>query len=225
MSDSHRPATAWATRPPGRRSPFVGSPARTPLAVPPGLTEAIVARLCHDLASPLGAIANGLELLGLAGGGDGPELDLVTDSASAATTRLRLLRLAFGPVAGSDVPRAEMAAALGAIRGERLSVDWLRPDPVPRPEARIAALAMLALDAALPRGGRVEVRWERRWLLAAEGPAVADGLPAWGWLTDAYPRQPVIADSVQFPSLRLALDAAGRSASLKVSPGSLRLTA
>ena len=48
----------------------------------PGL---LGARLCHDLISPVGAISNGLELLQLSGDLNGPERDLIADSAASAS--------------------------------------------------------------------------------------------------------------------------------------------
>ena len=45
------------------------------------LASLIASRICHDLISPVGAIANGLELMSLGGASNGgPELALVTES-------------------------------------------------------------------------------------------------------------------------------------------------
>ena len=50
------------------------------------LYELIGSRICHDLISPIGAIANGVELLGMSGAGEtGPELDLINQSVDNAS--------------------------------------------------------------------------------------------------------------------------------------------
>ena len=58
------------------------------------LAALIGSRICHDLISPIGAINNGLELLGMTGSSEGPELQLITDSVGSATARIRFFRIA-----------------------------------------------------------------------------------------------------------------------------------
>jgi hypothetical protein len=43
-----------------------------PLQDKPDLAALVGSRICHDLISPIGAIGNGVELLTLAGGAQGP---------------------------------------------------------------------------------------------------------------------------------------------------------
>ena len=59
-----------------------------------GLAATLASRICHDLTSPLGAIANGLELLTLSDAQRTPELDLIAESVESANARLRFFRLA-----------------------------------------------------------------------------------------------------------------------------------
>ncbi|MEP3017383.1 MAG: histidine phosphotransferase, partial [Tateyamaria sp.] len=49
----------------------------------------IGSRICHDLISPIGAINNGLELLGMSNEREGPELDLISESVGNASARIR----------------------------------------------------------------------------------------------------------------------------------------
>ena len=56
----------------------------------PDITGLVGARICHDLISPIGAIGNGIELLGLTGVAPGPEMQLISDSAAGAQARVRV---------------------------------------------------------------------------------------------------------------------------------------
>lgn len=52
------------------------------------LAALIGSRICHDLISPIGAINNGLELLGMSGNRmEGPEIDLIGQSVQNASAR------------------------------------------------------------------------------------------------------------------------------------------
>ncbi|MEO0403208.1 MAG: histidine phosphotransferase, partial [Pseudomonadota bacterium] len=60
------------------------------------LAALIGSRICHDLISPIGAINNGLELLGMSDQRDGPEIDLISESVENASARIRFFRIAYG---------------------------------------------------------------------------------------------------------------------------------
>ena len=68
-----------------------------PVTAPLRVVELLAARLCHDLISPVAAIANGAELLGE----DDPDfvreaVALVGNSAREANARLQFFRFAYG---------------------------------------------------------------------------------------------------------------------------------
>ncbi len=114
-------------------------------------------RICHDLASPVGAALTGLEFLSGASGGANPdEMALLRDSLTGARATLEMLRLAFGH-AGTGA--ALDAATLGTtVRGHlatrpRLRLDWALDGPLGRTAAQHVALAILCAVHALPRGG------------------------------------------------------------------------
>src|SRR5512134_174684 len=78
------------------------------------LAALLCSRVCHDIISPVGAIANGLELM------DDPEtdaamrataLDMVRSSAKTATAKLKFCRIAFGASgsAGAHIDLGEAA--------------------------------------------------------------------------------------------------------------------
>lgn len=156
------------------------------------LAEMLASRLCHDLAGPLAAVANGMELLSDPDFGPDPEaIALVESSSVQATASLRFLRSAFG-VAGEreGQPAHLRAIATDWLRGRRVTLEWgLTQDALP-PEVGRLLLNLVCLAAeALPRGGVIAIAGEaapaaRRFILRAEGedlhlrPELQDGLDA-----------------------------------------------
>ena len=135
------------------------------------LAELLCARLVHDLSGPVGAVANGAELLGesiedgAAGAMAGEAIALLTDSAAAAVARLRFLRIALGAPGAAPTPLAEarrLAAdyfTKGVAGPEAMLLDW--PTALDAPLAQMPArlllnLLMLARDC-LPRGGAIRL--------------------------------------------------------------------
>jgi histidine phosphotransferase ChpT len=76
------------------------------------ITQVLCTRLCHDLAGPIGAVAAGVELAG-----DDPSqvdaetLQLLANSAAAATRKLKFLRVALGS-AGAQTPAKDFQATV-----------------------------------------------------------------------------------------------------------------
>lgn len=125
-------------------------------------------RICHDLISPLGAIGNGLELLGMSGSRAAPELALIAESVDNANARIRFFRVAFGSVSsGQGLGSGEIRAILAdLLRGGRLTVDWQPDGDNLRGEVKLAFLLILCLETAMPWGGRITVtRDGTRWRL------------------------------------------------------------
>ena len=70
------------------------------------LAAMLCSRLCHDMLSPVGALSNGLELLAME---TDPEMranvvELLEQSATISTNKLKFFRLAFGSANGSRWP-------------------------------------------------------------------------------------------------------------------------
>jgi histidine phosphotransferase ChpT len=137
----------------------------------PNLNALIGSRICHDLINPLGAIGNGIELLGLAGVATGPEMALVSESDENATAKIKFLRLAFG-VATQDqtVSRDEILSTLEAMaRGGRLSYSWNVAGDPQRLEVRTALLAVMCEETALPMAGDIEITLDQTsWTITAK---------------------------------------------------------
>lgn len=124
-------------------------------ADPLDLAGLLAARLCHDLAGPVGALVNGAELVA-----DEPDPDIrnefigmIAGGAAAVGARVRFHRLTFGGTAGG--PDMKSAEARGVLEGllavdKRLALDWqVAGDTLPRDDARLLlALALIASEAA-----------------------------------------------------------------------------
>ena len=78
----------------------------------PDITALVIARICHDLASPIGAIGNGVELVELRGKSLGEEGELVKASVNATVAKLKLFRIAFGQFHAEEMLNAAEISAV-----------------------------------------------------------------------------------------------------------------
>jgi len=127
-------------------------------------------RICHDLISPLGAIANGVELLLMSGAAASPEVALIAESVANANARIRFFRVAYGMASAEQrMGRPEILSILTDVTtGSRLGFDWAVPGDVPRIEVKLAFLAMQCCETALPYGGKITFsRDGTRWRIKA----------------------------------------------------------
>ncbi len=193
----------------------------------PDIAALIGSRICHDLISPVGAVANGMELLQLSGDGDRPEVTLISDSAANANARIRLFRLAFG-IASEDQLTAtdEIRGILSAIyAGGRVLLDWQASGSVPRREARAVTLAILCAEHALPFGGRLSVkRTGGHWKVSAETPRLRADPALWDILAGAQPAPDVPPSAVQFLLLPHHLSEMGRLCTTRQTQDVLELS-
>jgi histidine phosphotransferase ChpT len=137
------------------------------------LAALISSRICHDVISPVGAIANGLEMLDEEQDESMREqtMDLIRKSARQASAKLQFARLAFGAAgsAGAEIDlRDAERVARDFVQGGKHTLSWQGP-PVTLPKNKVKLLLnLLALGVvALPRGGTVNVE------INGEGPEVA----------------------------------------------------
>jgi histidine phosphotransferase ChpT len=128
--------------------------------------ELLASKLCHDLVSPVSAINNGVELIQDIGGSVVDEaMKLIGDSATHASRRLRLFRLAYGR-AGSEenLPVKDVRTiAEQYLAGGKVNLTW----PEDQPPEMIAEhkgalkvmLNMIILsEETLAYGGTIVVR-------------------------------------------------------------------
>ncbi|MFC6584166.1 histidine phosphotransferase family protein [Sulfitobacter aestuariivivens] len=181
-------------------------------------------RICHDLISPIGAINNGLELLGMSGDLDGPEMTLIGESVGNASARIRFFRIAFGAAGDQLVGAAEVSSILRDLYDKsRLDITWAPTEPQPRAAVRLAFLGLLCLETAMPYGGRAQISaQDMEWTLEGSADKISKHADLWKHLTgepDPHLLQP---SQVQFGLLPLLARADGRR--VKVMSDDRKLT-
>jgi len=141
------------------------------------LAALLCSRVCHDVISPVGAIANGLELF------DDPEMDeetkqtaleMVRSSARTASARLKFCRIAFGAAgsAGASIDMGEAGETAKAFVGsEKVRLDWQAPrENRPKQQVKLLLNMMLMAMAGVPRGGVITVNVNgNEFLVRAQG--------------------------------------------------------
>ena len=159
------------------------------------LMALMASRICHDLISPVGAIANGIEILAEEAGADGDAdmraqaLDLIAQSAETAARRLTFCRMAFGSAGGAraGLDTSELKrVSVELLTGGRVSLDWqIEPGLMPRNAGKITLILISLAADGLARGGRVQVNaealgqaWRIQILAHAERRTIHEHLPA-----------------------------------------------
>ncbi len=190
------------------------------------LTALIGSRICHDLISPIGAIGNGVELLMMAGGTQGPEVALIAESVANANARIRFFRVAFG--AGSSdqrIARTEVQNILTEItRGGRLQIGWTSGQDADRAAVKLAFLLLMCVETALPYGGRVRVVAEGKgWLIEAEGSKLKIDPDLWEILSNPRAATKIGASQVHFALVPEEVSHQSRSLVVKITDQTIRL--
>ena len=185
----------------------------------------IGSRICHDLISPIGAINNGLELLEMSGGAPGPEIDLIQESVGNASARIRFFRIAFGAAGSQMMGRAEVISILDDLmEGSRLDVAWGPLDPQARFGVRMAFLALLCLEAAMPYGGRVEISNDGdKWLLHGRADKLNVDQTLWDILVTKESPEDLRPAHVQFALLPVVAADENRQAVAEMSGTEIKL--
>lgn len=203
------------------------APAGGTVAMDGALAQALASRICHDLVSPVGAVANGVELLRDVGrAGAVAEIDMIDQSAQRANALLRLHRLAFGTGsgAGSEIARPALARVLqDGIASHRVEVELLPVDgpALPYKTARAIGLAALCAQALLGMRGRVEVRLGAQTTLPVSVTASGADMERKGTLLDlvtgAADDVPLDPRQVEFRLLPIAAASVDARVETKVS--------
>ena len=165
------------------------------------IASLIGSRICHDLISPVGAVANGLELLELSGLPKSPEFSLVSESAGHASARIQFFRLAFGDAEPEQVISGQgVADILAAVyQAGRVDIDWQARGDFARPVVKAALLAVMCVEQALVAGGTIIVTQDDgRWHIRAEAPRLAPDPVLWNILRGEPGPDAVTPAAVQF---------------------------
>ena len=133
---------------------------------PLDLAALLCSRVCHDVISPVGAIANGLEVLESEKDPDmrGFAMDLIKKSTHVASARLQFCRLAFG-AAGSAGASIDTGDAEGVARGligdDKIKLVWSATRALlPKNKVKLILNMVLIASQTIPRGGVIEVTVE-----------------------------------------------------------------
>ena len=125
------------------------------------LAALLCSKVCHDVISPVGAIANGLEVLEEEQDAEMRDIafDLVRRSSRQASAKLQFCRIAFGAAgsAGSSIDTGDAEdVAKKFIGDDKVTLEWEIPREI-RPKNQVKLmlnLVMLAISS-IPRGGKI----------------------------------------------------------------------
>ena len=131
------------------------------------LAALLSSRVCHDVISPVGAIANGIEVLDESEGDAAMSklaIDMIRSSARQANAKLKFCRIAFGAAgsAGSVIDMGEAGEVAKAFVGEeKVRLEWNVPrENRPKLEVKLLLNMMMLGITGIPRGGVVTVSVE-----------------------------------------------------------------
>jgi len=171
----------------------------------PDLAALIGSRICHDLISPIGAINNGLELLGMTGDASGPELSLISESVGNASARIRFFRLAFGAGSDQEISPSEIRGVFRDLTaGSKLHVYWEHENSASRWDVRLICLAQQCLETAMPYGGDITVSQDvNGWSIRGVSEKFNANNELWSVLADGSVPQNLAPAHVHFALLSL----------------------
>jgi len=124
------------------------------------ILEMMMSRLCHEFVGPVGAVANGIELIQETDGAIAAEaVGMVDISAKELTARIKFYRVAYGVSGITSNNLAELRGlSISFVGGEGTVLRWPMPPMAPKLEEGEGKLVinMIALaKGALSRGGEV----------------------------------------------------------------------
>ncbi|VAW13777.1 Signal transduction histidine kinase [hydrothermal vent metagenome] len=148
------------------------------------LAALICSKVCHDIINPVGAIINGLEVLGDDDGGDMKDMamELIWKSAEAASSQLKFARFAFG-AAGSAGALMDLGdirqVATDYITTDKVTMDWTSPmGQLPKDDAKLLLNMIMIAPSTIVHGGTVSIVVDEdlaspRFTIAMQGRAAA----------------------------------------------------
>ncbi len=186
----------------------------------PDIPALLGSRICHDLISPLGAISNGVELLGMSGTAMGPELELISQSIDNANARIRYFRVAYGAASATQAMAATEVRAIlrDATATTKLQITWTPDADMPRDQVKLVFLMLQCCETAMPWGGEIEIGQQNgRWHVVGRADRTKINARLWEALSRSDDLPEIGASEVQFLLLPLLLREAGRSLTLEMA--------
>lgn len=148
--------------------------------------ELLSSKICHDLISPVGAVANGVEFLEEMGADAGSDVtDLIAYSAKQSSSKLQAFRMAYGAGgADSGIKPEDVHKLFGSLieLDGKITQNWDPYAPIgpeyERPPAlgKVMMLCFLTCIEALPKGGEVTVTPEGSEMLTITAKGADAGL-------------------------------------------------
>lgn len=183
------------------------------------LADALCARLCHDLSSPLGTLINALDLAAEDPAFLPEALPLASESGLQMARQIRLLRAAWGGNCGRLDNKDLLTLAAGLPARVKVDISELGEGPFSEPVSRMLVNLMLLGVDGLPRGGLIRLFGTRDIILAVEGPGA--GWPEALITAIAGPGNVSVTDpsTVMSPLAVLLASASGLRLSLLLAPG------
>jgi histidine phosphotransferase ChpT len=135
----------------------------------PRLAALVASRVCHDMAEPMNALIQGLEMLkeGDAAAKNGDAIALMEHGVNKAWAKLEFFRFAFGGALTSssddegrlDEARVTAEKLYGSLKP---SLEWKAPGVMmPRAALKVFMNALWIANECLPKGGVVAVEAEK----------------------------------------------------------------
>ncbi|MEM9709678.1 MAG: histidine phosphotransferase family protein [Pseudomonadota bacterium] len=184
-------------------------------------------RICHDLISPLGAIGNGIELLGMSPEGASAEVALIAESVENANARIRYFRVAFGAASPeASLGRAEVAEILRDLtKSGRIGIEWDAAGAMPRREVKLAFLLILCLETAMPWGGQIHVSSaDGAWYMGATAEKFKIDASLWELLVSPRADLDITAAQVQFALVPEMARNAGRTVTTDIRESYIKIS-
>ncbi len=129
------------------------------------LAALVASKICHDVIGPVGAFANGLEILQMDNAGDAlggvDAIGVLRSVSQQASARVQFLRFSFG-AAGSAGTMIDLETAReisdGLLVGAKQKLHWKGPaGHLPKNQAKLLLNLVQCAVTALPRGGDVHL--------------------------------------------------------------------
>lgn len=128
--------------------------------------ELLASKICHDLISPVGAVANGVEFLEeLEIEGADDIVELIQFSAKQGSAKLQAYRMAYG-AGGADtsIKPEDVHKLFGAFvaQDNKIQQEWdpygpLGPEERPAGFCKMLMCGLLLAVESLPKGGKIQV--------------------------------------------------------------------
>jgi histidine phosphotransferase ChpT len=135
----------------------------------PRLAALVASRVCHDMAEPMNALIQGLEMLkeNDAGGKNADAISLMEHGVAKAWAKLEFFRFAFGGAGGaSGDGEAEISEARATA--EKLysalkpTLEWAAPAVyMPRAALKVVMNGLMIANECLPKGGVARLEAEQ----------------------------------------------------------------